>query len=80
MSSTESYWQRVAGGVRAEIARQRRAALDLTEVLHLSRASVYRRVNGEVPFDLAEIEQISRWLGVPASAFEFEPGAIEAAA
>jgi len=73
MSSEAEYWQRIAGGVRAEIARQRRTASDLTDILHLSRNSVYRRVNGEVPFDLNEITLVSSWLGVPTSAFEYDP-------
>ncbi|QIK62313.1 hypothetical protein G7068_03160 [Leucobacter viscericola] len=73
MSSNMSYWQRIAGGVRAEMARQRKDANQLMEVLHLSRNSVYRRMNGDVPFNLNEIATVSEWLNVPISAFEFDP-------
>lgn len=65
MSSNGNYWQSVAGNVRAEMARRKRTATHLQELLHLSRNSVYRRMNGDVPFDLSELDQVARWLSLP---------------
>lgn len=65
MSTESTYWQIVAGNVRAEMARRKRTAPQLQELLHLSRNSVYRRMNGEVPFDLAELDEVARWLSLP---------------
>lgn len=62
---SNNYWQTVAGNVRAEMARQRRTATDLIQVLHISRNSVYRRMNGETPFDLAELETVASLLNLP---------------
>lgn len=67
MSSNDTYWQAVAGNVRAEMARRKRTATHLQELLHLSRNSVYRRMNGDVPFDLEELDRVARWLALPLS-------------
>ena len=74
---SENYWEAVAGNVRAEMARRKRTATDLVNVLHMSRNSVYRRMNGEVPFDLAELQLVAEWLGVSLvalSAVDSMPG------
>jgi hypothetical protein len=63
-AADDSYWQRVAAGVRAELARQRRNALDLVPVLGLSRNAVYSRVNGKTVFKLDEIDKVTQFLGV----------------
>jgi hypothetical protein len=73
------YWKVVAGGVRAELARARRNATDLVNLLHLSRNSVYRRLNGEIPFDLSEIVLVAEYLGVTVESFSLQPERVIAA-
>lgn len=69
MSTEQSYWQRTAAGVRAELGRQRRDVKDLATVLNRSRNYVSLKVNGHKPFDLDEIEAIAAWLEVPVASF-----------
>lgn len=76
MSSADSYSTRVAAGVRAELARQRRRANELVPVIGLTRNHVYRRVRGEVPFDLAEIEAVASFLGVPIASLAESPSEV----
>lgn len=69
-STVDTYWKRVARGVRAEMGRQRRNANELVPVLGLTRNTVYRRVNGQVPFNLEQIEAVAAWLGVTVADLE----------
>jgi transcriptional regulator with XRE-family HTH domain len=55
----------VAGEVRAGLARNRRTQLELALVLGVSQATIARRLAGSIPFDVAEIETVARFLGVP---------------
>jgi transcriptional regulator with XRE-family HTH domain len=57
--------QSVANEVRAEMARQRKTQLELAEALGVNAHTAGRRIRGEVPFDVVELESISSWLGVP---------------
>lgn len=57
--------QRVAGEVRAELARQRKTAADLSAALGVTPHTAGRRISGEVPFDVIELTQVSIWLGIP---------------
>jgi DNA-binding Xre family transcriptional regulator len=54
----------VANAIRAELARQHKRMVDLAPVLHVSRATIYRRFDAAVPddFDLTELEKIARFL------------------
>ncbi len=65
---TKPFYIQVADEVRAELARQRKTGRELAILLGLSRNSTYRRLNGEIPFDLVELEQITNWLGRDATA------------
>lgn len=56
---------RVAGEVRAELARQRKTAADLSAALGVTQHTAGRRISGEVPFDVIELAQVAIWLGVP---------------
>ncbi|WP_431800382.1 helix-turn-helix domain-containing protein [Microbacterium kunmingense] len=69
MDTDDNYWKRVAAGVRAELARQRKPTLDLVPLLGLNRNAVYRRVRGEIPFDLAQIQTVADYLGVTVASF-----------
>lgn len=55
------------------MARAQRNATELQSLLHISRNSVYRRMNGEIPFDLSEIHTIANWLELRVEAFYLEP-------
>lgn len=56
---------RVAGAVRAEMARSQMTRQALGELLDMSPTAVQRRLTGEIPFDVVELDQISKWLDVP---------------
>lgn len=58
----------VASTVRAELARRDKTQADLAAVLHLSTAAVSRRLSGQVPWDLVELDATARFLGLPVSA------------
>lgn len=66
--------QRVAGEVRAELARQKRTAGDLAAALDMTAHTIGRRLNGEVPFDVFELARAAIWLGVPLARFMAPPG------
>lgn len=55
---------RVAVNVRAEMAAQRKTAVQLANLLDVGHQAALRRVNGEVPFSLAELAQVASWLEV----------------
>ena len=59
--------QRVAGEIRAELARQRRTQTDLAAELGLSQPSVSQRLSGQVPMTVDEVARIADWRGVPVS-------------
>lgn len=57
----------VAGEVRAEMARQQINQQRVADALGFSRQALSRRITGEVPFDVAELEKIADLLGVPVA-------------
>lgn len=57
----------VASEIRAEMARQRIKQRQLSEVLGVSQAQVSARLQGKVPIDVAELEKIAKFLGVPVT-------------
>lgn len=61
--------QRVAGEVRAALAREGKPQRFVAEVLCLSQPAVSRRMRGEVPFDVAELHKLADVLGVPVGDF-----------
>lgn len=54
----------VAGEVRAELARQRRTAVDMAGALGITPHTAGRRLSGESPFTVLEIAKVAAWLGV----------------
>lgn len=62
----QSATQRVAANLRAEIARQRISQTTLAEHLGLSQGGVSRRLLGQVPIDVDELDQFAEVLGVSA--------------
>lgn len=65
MRDTTEFTCRVAGAMRAEVARLGIDGVALTEPLGLSRNSVYARLRGAKPFSTDEIERAADFLGVP---------------
>lgn len=66
----------VAAEVRAEMARQRKEAAGLADVLEMTRATAQRRLDGSVPFDVVELVLVAGWLGIDAT--RLMPGSPEA--
>jgi transcriptional regulator with XRE-family HTH domain len=70
--------QFVAERVRAELGIQQISGAELARRMNVSQAYVWRRLNGETPFDVAELASLAELLGVPVT--RFLPVDIEAAA
>ena len=77
MGVTTEFTNRVAGSVRAELARLGLDGVSLTQPLGLSRNSVYARLRGAKPFTTDEIERVAEFLGVEIAQIVM-PGANEA--
>lgn len=60
---------KVATEVRVQMARQKKTQADLAHRLGMNAHTAGRRVRGEVPFDVVELEAVARWLGVPVATF-----------
>ncbi|QHB37266.1 helix-turn-helix DNA binding domain protein [Gordonia phage Gudmit] len=61
--------QRVAGNVRAEMARHGCSQSTLARKMQRTQQYVSRRVTGHIPFDVSELEEISQILDVPVESF-----------
>jgi len=59
----------IATEVRAQMGRVQVNGSELARQLGRSHTYVWRRLSGEVAFDLAELESVAEILGVPASHF-----------
>jgi transcriptional regulator with XRE-family HTH domain len=59
--------EQTAGAVRAELARRRVSGRDLARKLGWSPSATARRLSGEKPFDINELQQIASVLDVPVS-------------
>ncbi|WP_126855804.1 helix-turn-helix domain-containing protein [Kocuria sp. HSID16901] len=57
----------VAGNVRAALGRRSVTQARAAEHLQMSRDAFSRRITGKVPFDVAELEALSRFLEVSYS-------------
>jgi len=69
MQTTLPLAEVAAREVRAEMGRQRRSANALAIALSVSDMYLSRRLNGQVPFDLADLERVAAELGVPVTQF-----------
>lgn len=65
MTQPGSLADSVAAEVRAELARRSKKAAWLARELGVSDMYLSRRLRGEVPFDLADLEKVTAALGVP---------------
>lgn len=71
---SEAFTANVARAVAAEMARQRRSQVAVAAALGVSQTYVWRRLTGEVAFDVAELAAIAEFLGVPVQQFLTEQG------
>lgn len=51
------------------MARQQVSQQHIAAALGVSRQAVSRRITGEVPWDLSELEKVAAVLGVPVNSF-----------
>lgn len=79
MARTEGLPNRVAINARAEMAAQKRTAVDLAAVLGIGHRAALRRVNGEQEFTLGELAKTAAWLEVPVSALMAERASVAVA-
>lgn len=54
----------IARALRFNMAREGRRAADLAGLLKCSRSSAQRRMAGETPLTLEELDRVSTWLGM----------------
>lgn len=66
---SETITASVAAEVRAELARQRIPQRRVGEVIGMSQTAAWRRLRGDVPFDIAELSLVADLLGVPVAHF-----------
>lgn len=57
--------ERTAAAVRAELGRQRITGRGLARELGWAFNTTSRRLSGQYPFDVDELAQVARYLGVP---------------
>lgn len=62
---SETLSQHVAAEVRAAMARRRVSQSGLAAELGIAQSGLSRRLNGQVPFDIDELEKLSTFLEVP---------------
>lgn len=72
---SETITASVAAEVRAEMARQNVPQRELGRVLGLSQGAAWRRLKGDVPFDVSELAEVAKLLKTPITNFlpELEP-------
>ncbi len=69
MSMDPGTWSvAVAAAVRAEMTAQRRSVGALAQVLGITGPTLRKRLDGQIPFDLVEIERVATWLGLTPTA------------
>lgn len=59
--------ERVAGTIRAELARRKRTHAELAAALGLTRSSMHRRLTGDLALNIDELHVVADFLGVPVS-------------
>jgi transcriptional regulator with XRE-family HTH domain len=69
----DSVRERVAGAVRAEIARQRCGRAALADAIGVSRATIDRRLAGDQEFTVTELQAAADFLGVSLTKLLGEP-------
>jgi hypothetical protein len=65
--------QRIAGEVRAELARQRRSQASLALALGISQQALSRRMTGDIPFNIDQLSTVASFLSMPLEALVASP-------
>jgi hypothetical protein len=78
-TTTKPLAERVATNVRAEMAAQRKTAVELADLLEIGHRAALQRVNGAIAFPLAELEKVAPWLGMPIGALMQDRAAVAVA-
>jgi len=66
---TSSLRESVAAEIRAQLARRRLSGRQAAAMLGWTSPYLSRRLTGEVPFDVSDLEAIAGLLGVPVASF-----------
>lgn len=70
MANTDSTLAgRVAGEVRAEMARQQRYGTWMAKQMRMTQSAWSRRVTGDLPFDVDQLDRVAAILDVPITQF-----------
>lgn len=69
MNYRTSFGNRVAAEVRAEMARKRFSQVRLSKETGIPESTLKRRLSGQYPFDVEELVDIARALGVSPHSF-----------
>jgi transcriptional regulator with XRE-family HTH domain len=66
-SAADSHVQnmRIAGAVRAELARHRLSQAELARQLGYTKPRLWRRMSGRIPFTINELRAIASVIGCP---------------
>jgi hypothetical protein len=62
LTTEEREVNRISDFIRGELRRQNRRYSDVAKELNLSTASISQKINGKVPWSLAEVVQIFHYL------------------
>ena len=72
-----TYQEQVAEEVRVAMARRRISQKSLAEAIGKSQPFMSRRLNGETPFDVAELDAIAGVLDVPIASLVVPEGIVD---
>jgi transcriptional regulator with XRE-family HTH domain len=68
-TGTPTLTERVAGAVRAEMARAQMTQRELAAAIGVQQPNVSLRLQGKHPFSTAELDKIAAFLNVPVERF-----------
>lgn len=80
MSTPPKLSDQVAANVRAEMAAQKKTAIELSALLGIGHGAALRRCNGDIQISLNELDQIASWLGVSRASLMTERSRLAAVA
>lgn len=78
-TGTPNLTERVAGAVRAEMARAQMTQRELAVVIGVQQPNVSLRLQGKHPFSTVELDKIAAALGVPVERFVIDASTAGAA-
>lgn len=78
-TGTLTLTERVAGAVRAEMARAQMTQRELAAVIGVQQPNVSLRLQGKHPFSTVELDKIAEALGLPVERFVVDASAAGAA-